>query len=764
MECGGRVSAPVRKDERPGSAVSAGSPGLPTGVQPAQDALRNRRAVCCVLGAAAVGGLLFAPVFSVQALLLPVFVALVLAFLADEMCWHLPRLIPVRPLLVIAAGLLGVVWTVLADTTVAGIPSGRTLQLLLAGLTDSWQLALQSTWPARAEPHVVTFVPLAVLLAAVLGVELLHRVRPPLVALLPSAVVVAVSQAFFPLTGGLAVVAGLSYALLAAVLLMVTRPTAGPRRWVLAGLAVPVVVFAVVGALLLAVTSPLARPPTTVRDAVVAPVVQHSVAKPLDALAARVQEPEATAFTYVADAPVDRWTLAVLDRFDGVSWTADWRFRRLGTALQPDPAVTAPTTARTAQVTQLDASLAPWLPSQPRLSGVQGISPFVDEASGTLLTQSGPLAGYRIAWREPAVDAAELADAAVDGDALAELGPLGPIPPEFDELAHEATGGLRATFRAALVLANYLRDNYQLATGENVPAGHTLFHLRRFLTGPDKRGTTEQFAAAYVMLARIRGIPARLVVGFRGPGQPSDGGRYVVRNAQATAWPEVAVEGLGWVPLDPVGSAAGAGGQRPTGLAGVAEQVRSELPKDVSRLSDPPVAPEPGDSASSADDAWPWSLTLAVGLGTVLASGLLAWLMVPVVRGIRAVRRRRAVPVRAVVGAWAEVRDRLRAHGVPVSPGMTVRDLAPAAARIGGQATVEGVRALAQAVDFALWSGSAVTQATADQAWASVRLVRRGLATRPLGARLRAALDLKSLFPPKEKAPRGAGNPLGRGN
>lgn len=710
--------------------------------------LRRRLAVVCVLGAAALGGMLFAPVFSAQSLLLPVFAVVALVFLADEACRHWRWLTAVRPLLLLVAGLLGVIWTVLGATTVVGLPSARTLQLLGAGLTESWQLTLQSTWPARADPQLVTFVPLAMVLAAVLGVELLHRVRPPLVSLLPSLAVVALSQAFAVLTGGPAVVAGLCFAVLAAVLLTVTRETAGPRRWVLAGLAVPVLVLAVVGSLLLATTTPLDRSPVTVRDSITAPAAQRSVAKPLDDLATRLQEPEATAFTYTADVPVDRWTVAVLDGFDGVNWTSNWKFRRLGKSLRLDPSITAPTTTRTAQVTHMDPSLMPWLPSQPLVAGVDGAAPLVDEASGTLLSRDGTFDSYRITWREPRTDAESLGNAAVDARVLDDLGSLGYVPPELDELADEATKGLRATFRAALVLANYMRDNYRVAVGDHLPTGHSLVHLRRFLL-EDKRGTSEQFAAAYVLLARIRGIPARLAVGFRGPRQAAENGQFVVRNEHATAWPEVAVEGLGWVPLDPLGAASAGGGPMPTGLAGVTEQARAELPKDDKELKDPPVAPPPGDSGQQADEGWPWYLVVAMALGISLALVLLTWLIVPIARWVRAIRRRRTIPPRSVVGAWAEARDRLRAHGVRVGPGMTVRDLMPDAARIAGPATLEGLQRLAQAVDFALWSGTAVTKPMADQAWASVRMVRRGLAARPLAARIRAALDPRSLLPPR---------------
>ncbi|MGH3433842.1 MAG: transglutaminaseTgpA domain-containing protein, partial [Thermocrispum sp.] len=307
--------------------------------------MRPRQAVLCVLAAAALGGMLFAPVFSAGSLAAPVLAVVVLAFLADEACRQWPALVPARPLLLVVAGLLGVIWTVLAGTTVAGLPSSETLNLLAVGLSESWQLALQSTWPARPDPQLVLFVPLAVLIAATLGVELLHRVRPPLVSLLPSLAVVALSQAYWTLTGGVALAAAVGYAVLAAALLMATRVSAAPRRLVLAGLAVPSVVLGVVGALLLSVASPLGRPPATLRADASAPLQQRTTASPLDDLSARLQDPLTTAFRYTTETPVDRWTLAVLDSFDGVNWTSDWTFRRLGTSLRPDLAVTVPTQA-----------------------------------------------------------------------------------------------------------------------------------------------------------------------------------------------------------------------------------------------------------------------------------------------------------------------------------------------------------------------------------------------------------------------------------
>jgi hypothetical protein len=131
----------------------------------------------------------------------------------------------------------------------------------------------------------------------------------------------------------------------------------------------------------------------------------------------------------------------------------------------------------------------------------------------------------------------------------------------------------------------------------------------------------------------------------------------------------------------------------------------------------------------------------AIAVAALLAVFLVGWLAgVPAAVGLRARRRRRRTGRHAVLGAWAEARDRLRAHGVGVTAGMTVRDLAAAAAPVADAATVDGLGSLARAVDVALWSGFAPASA-GDEAWAAARVVRKGLGRRPLRERIRAALN-----------------------
>lgn len=718
----------------------------------------NRLAVAGLLGATAVAGLLFAPVFGPAALLLPVLLVVLLGHGCVEACARWPVLVPWRPLLIVVAGLFGLFESVLFSTTVAGLPTGSTYQVLGRGLAEGWQLTLQSTWPARPEPEQLLFVPLAVLLATVLGVELLLGVRKPLVALLPSLAVVGLTQAYSSLTGFTAVLAGLAYAAPVGLLLWAHRPSRVGARAVRAPgglraaarpslahvwLVVPTLLAVAVGAVALGSLDPAGRDAFSLKDGQVAPLRQNRTSNPLQEIAQRLNDRDREVFRYRSDEPVDRWSLVVLDGYDGVNWSAGARLRRLGQELAAPPGGIV----RSADI-QVHGLTGPWLPSQSTPVGVAGLGPLIDESTGTLVLDQPVTAGqardYRLSWAVPDVDGAKLGVAPVDTKA-GGLGGVGAVPPEIEELANEAVLGLRPTFQSALQLDRYLSTNYQVATGTNLPTGHSWHALQQFLL-ETRSGTSEQFAAAYVVLARISGIPARLVVGYRGAAEPSSGD-YVVRNRDVLAWPEVAVAGVGWVPLDPTSSATEVNTttQTPSGLSKAVEQAREQLPPEDQLR--PPELPKQqrGEAGAGGGPSSFWLVASAAALVLLL----LAWLVgVPLAKAVRARQRRRRTGTDGVIGAWAEARDRLRAHGVPYRIGMTPRDLAEAASAVTGEPTREPIVRLGRVLDMALWSGVPVGSSAARRAWDEVRSVRKGLAGCPFGTRLRAAVDPRTLFPP----------------
>jgi protein-glutamine gamma-glutamyltransferase len=66
-----------------------------------------------------------------------------------------------------------------------------------------------------------------------------------------------------------------------------------------------------------------------------------------------------------------------------------------------------------------------------------------------------------------------------------------------------------------------------------------------------KRGFCEHYAAAFVVLMRNAGIPARVVGGYQGGERNPVDGYLVVRQSDAHAWAEVWLEGRGWKRIDP---------------------------------------------------------------------------------------------------------------------------------------------------------------------------------------------------------------------
>ena len=71
-----------------------------------------------------------------------------------------------------------------------------------------------------------------------------------------------------------------------------------------------------------------------------------------------------------------------------------------------------------------------------------------------------------------------------------------------------------------------------------------------------RRGFCEHFAAAFTVLMRAAGVPARVVTGYQGGEINPVDGTLVVRQSDAHAWAEVWLEGRGWARVDPTALAA----------------------------------------------------------------------------------------------------------------------------------------------------------------------------------------------------------------
>jgi transglutaminase-like putative cysteine protease len=71
-----------------------------------------------------------------------------------------------------------------------------------------------------------------------------------------------------------------------------------------------------------------------------------------------------------------------------------------------------------------------------------------------------------------------------------------------------------------------------------------------------RQGFCEHFAAAFVVLMRAAGVPARVVTGYQGGEYNTMSDYFLVRQRDAHAWAEVYLETRGWVRVDPTGAVA----------------------------------------------------------------------------------------------------------------------------------------------------------------------------------------------------------------
>lgn len=198
------------------------------------------------------------------------------------------------------------------------------------------------------------------------------------------------------------------------------------------------------------------------------------------------------------------------------------------------------------------------------------------------------------------------------------------------------------------------------------------------------RGTSDQYATAFAVAARVLGASSRVVAGFapRGP-VPADG-LLTVRGADATAWPQIAYDGGAWVDYWPLPGQADRGG------------TESRAGASGSGGGDPAPPPHPVRGTGAW---WPLPL-LAVGAATVLAAA--AVIAVRIRRRRAEARERR----RAAAAAWAALgpRDRvlalwqraLRDTGESAGAATTARDVA-------ATTTVRPLRDLAAVVDRVLY-------------------------------------------------------------
>ncbi|HEX5692024.1 MAG TPA: transglutaminase domain-containing protein, partial [Roseiflexaceae bacterium] len=121
------------------------------------------------------------------------------------------------------------------------------------------------------------------------------------------------------------------------------------------------------------------------------------------------------------------------------------------------------------------------------------------------------------------------------------------LPPQIGETARAQTSGMTSQYEQALALEQFLRElpySYQV---QPLPGGgdavyQFLFEMRQ--------GYCTYYASAMAVMARSLGIPARVATGFATGAFDKASGAYIIREADAHAWPELYI-GNRWLAFEP---------------------------------------------------------------------------------------------------------------------------------------------------------------------------------------------------------------------
>ncbi len=380
------------------------------------------------------------------------------------------------------------------------------------------------------------------------------------------------------------------------------------------------------------------------------------------------------------------------------TWAASGEFSRVDSSLPdgPDLGVNTETVQQTVTVRSLGPG--PWLPAADRPVRFRGnadeIGLAVETGTGVLMAERSELEGLRYTVssevaRPTAGQLAALGPPELAGDLVA-LTDVPNLPAELRDLANQLAGDGETPYDRLRSLQDGLLAGY--GYNEDVPSGSSYGRLEQFLI-EDRVGYAEQFAAAFATMARTLGYPSRLVYGYLTvartdsesaigesgtdgtAGSPSTATNRAltdITSRQAHVWPEVLLGESLWVAFEPTPSRVASAPPPEDG---------STLPEraDGGLISNEPSVASNGagsDNTGGNGGRTVWlSTTLITLLVAIAIVGSAVGGMVLLKRIRRRRRRRRPSPTERVLGAWAEVTDRLIEIGIPLDRTMTARDV-----------------------------------------------------------------------------------------
>ena len=595
--------------------------------------------------------------------------------------------------------LLGTPFAMPEQALLAVLPSLDSLAGLAIGAVFGWADVVTLTTPVGAPDYIAVVPYVASWLTALLGVTLAVRWAPrrrrtpvaralvvlPALALYIVGVLLGTEDPFY------AVLRGVLFSVFALAWMLWRMPEndglaaatrAAILRRRLLGFAVVLGVGALVGSFLSATTAPTEEQRFVLRERIDPPLEQYLFTSPLAGFRRYHQKPPAG----WAEEPLlrveglgadERIRLATMDYYDGRLWRvtsptlfdeASGGFRLAGSGLpEPEYATTAGESAVTIEVLGYRDV---WLPTV----GYARQIDFSAGAPSSTALRYNPMTGIPIVTSGVSEGMVYSVNAELQSSASLEeasaYSPARDIPvavvestsSDVSARGQELAAATGAPFEKLLAIEEALVSTGSLshgtsAGGSESTAGHNLYRLDQLMV--QLIGDDEQYAAATALMAHDLGFPVRVVMGFA-PESAGASGPIDIVGSDAVAWVEVAVEGLGWVAIEPTPDQEVP--PPPVPQPRTEPQPLIRQPPPVPNTQDDLVsATEIVDSDAEDDEgfeipAWVW-----VVLGWTLIPLALILLPALMVAALKARRRRRrrtqGSPDRRAAGAWDELVD-----------------------------------------------------------------------------------------------------------
>lgn len=434
-------------------------------------------------------------------------------------------------------------------------------------------------------------------------------------------------------------------------------------------------------------------------------------------------------FSFETETPgAHYFTLATLADFDGGRWTP--REDAADISLDEPRSAQVPPGLESTTVT-MDGLRSEWLPLPQ--SAYRVVPPdehrndfdpgkwtwMTDSATAkasTAVTRDGDLYTVEsvplVSSRLGDVDLSALAASGVDTGAIDQASYLelpGEVPASLRGAATEAAGGATDRIQAGYALENWFRtggfrydDSVPYDPGADPDSPYSV--MESLLT--QRAGFCVHYASTFTVMARELGIPTRMAVGYAA--RSNADGPTNVKARELHAWPEILVDGVGWVAFEP--TPGGPGGMdvpaegQPAGESPAQETPEPTEPSESSEIPQSEEMPEDPESPEvDEDDAADSGFT--VPLPVLVAAGVILLLLVPaLVRWLVGRWRRRGITSgdHPAQDAWSETTAKATDLGLsPAVADLRARTPEAWAEQLGG----EQVQALASAASAERFGG-----------------------------------------------------------